>query len=138
MATPGEEIKKARDAVGMTREALAAAVGVNPSTISRIERGISKGPTKLGAIQAHLGIGPYEDDGPAPGVSTLDLGAMTNDKLVKHVIQAVAELASRVPSDESRIHPPHAADAPGARGARYYPVDDKGSRGNGRERPATG
>lgn len=59
LVSAGEEVRLARKARGMSQRALADAVGVNESTIWRVEKGAHKDPTTLGAIQAHLGIGPY-------------------------------------------------------------------------------
>lgn len=42
----GKLVKKAREEVGLTQEALAKKMDVHPSYISRVERGVIKNPTK--------------------------------------------------------------------------------------------
>jgi len=92
MATPGEEVRLARLARGMSQVALAAAAGVDAGTIGRIERGIGE-PTKLGMVQAYLGIGPYAEEHASVGV---DLSTMEPRDLVRHLVEVATELERRL------------------------------------------
>lgn len=54
----GERIKQARRKVGMTQEGLSEASGVKQQTISKLERGASKGTVSLVPIANALNVSP--------------------------------------------------------------------------------
>lgn len=85
----GEEVRLARKARGLSQRALAEQVGVNESTIWRIEKDAHKDPTTLETIQSHLRIGPYasRDQLGKPLGPTLKSATDT---------QLIAELADRM------------------------------------------
>ncbi|BCX44433.1 helix-turn-helix transcriptional regulator [Stenotrophomonas maltophilia] len=56
METIGERVKKAREAINMTRPQLATASGVGYSTLSELERGGMQTSTKLRVIADALGV----------------------------------------------------------------------------------
>jgi len=56
METIGDRVKKAREAINMTRPQLAAASGVGYSTLSELERGGMQTSTKLRVIADALGV----------------------------------------------------------------------------------
>lgn len=55
--TPGEEVRQARQAQGLSQEDLARRAGVSAKTIGRIERGVDyENPRNLPAVRAALGL----------------------------------------------------------------------------------
>src|SRR5690606_40593002 len=54
--TRGEAIRVERERRGLNREQLAAATGVNPKTIARIERGEVRNSPSIPRLEEHLGI----------------------------------------------------------------------------------
>jgi len=62
-ATPtGDDIRRARQARGLSQTELAALAGTNPSTIWRTETGKYADPRKLGAIAHAVGLGEQVTD----------------------------------------------------------------------------
>lgn len=55
-----EKIQRARTIRGWTRRRLAAAAGVDPATIGRIERGISQNPETVKKVADILGLAMEE------------------------------------------------------------------------------
>jgi transcriptional regulator with XRE-family HTH domain len=72
-ATLGENVRRLRDACGMTQMALAVAAGVGVSQVSQIEQGIIKDPRLSTAIALARSLGVSLDvlagvDAEAPGI----------------------------------------------------------------------
>lgn len=98
MATPGEEIRRARRAQGLSQEGLARLARVSAKTIGRIERGQDyDDPRSLPAIRAALGL-----DRP-----TVDLTRVSAESLA-------AEIVRRLVAAETVLHDQRiaAGDAP--------------------------
>src|SRR5690606_41078507 len=57
-ASRGDRIRKAREMRGETRDQVAAATGVYPKTIARIERGEVTNSPKATILEDYLGITP--------------------------------------------------------------------------------
>lgn len=138
----GEEVKLARQALGMSQAALAAATGVDPTTVRRIERGLGKGePSKLGVLQSFLKIGPYADrqDDPQGGPT---LTGATPEEFMRELARRLEagearELARRLEEGGGRQ-----GEAPDLVAGVNYPsadeVDDTGQAGKRQRRPETG
>lgn len=65
----GDKIRSAREAAGMSQEALAKAVDVSPRTIGNWERGESSPRSKLGALERLLAVrlrGGVANERPSP------------------------------------------------------------------------
>jgi transcriptional regulator with XRE-family HTH domain len=88
VATPGEEIRQARLAQGLSQEELGRRARVSAKTIGRIERGQDYGdPRSIPAVRAALGLDSAADD--LSQVSAEALAAELVRRLVaaEHVLQ---------------------------------------------------
>jgi transcriptional regulator with XRE-family HTH domain len=90
----GDELRERREALGLTQEAVARAVGVTGNTLSRWERGERPSPHALAALLRF-----YEDGGQVVAVTSREVGAGAAGEesprtrfLVSDLLRVVAEL----------------------------------------------
>ena len=57
-----EEIKRRREAIGMSQAAFAKAVGLSQQNLSRLENNLAQGSRKIGKIATVLGCSIYDLD----------------------------------------------------------------------------
>jgi transcriptional regulator with XRE-family HTH domain len=145
MSAVGDEIRSARQALGMSQAELALAAGVGQRTLGRLERGESEEPRKLGAVQRFLRIGPHApkpgnpDADPSPPLSQATFAELVQELTKRHgdVVRALREATSGRPFPMSRASvadrlPPEIAGLhPDQMITGWDPDTDEGGHGTG-------
>lgn len=80
-AEAGAELRNARLEQGQSQREVAAATGVDQTTVGRLERGEVFQPVKLRILQRHFQVGQYKLDVPAPETLALMLTALKPHQL---------------------------------------------------------
>ncbi len=91
MSATGDEIRKARQARGLSQAELAAEAKVGQRTVGRLERGESEEPRKLGAVQRVLGIGPYKPENGVANENDPPLSRATFPELLQAIAARYGE-----------------------------------------------
>lgn len=95
----GEEIKRRREALGMSQAAFAKAVGLSQQNLSRLENNLAKGSRKVGKIATVLGCSIYDLDpefsNPEASVKSTPL-SVKSTPLSDDATNLIAAVASRM------------------------------------------
>lgn len=123
VVTAGEQVRLARKARGLSQKALADAVGVNETTVWRLENDKHKDSTTLETVQSYLGIGPYADmDARRP--DEVDYSRLTNAELAALISTSAAVLSQRLASEAKRTRPSSGIHVPTYDGSLYGSLED--------------
>jgi len=110
-ASRGDRIRKAREMRGETRDQVAAATGVNPKTIARIERGEVTNSPKATILEDYLGITPRlaaTEPPTAPSVDQATIDRVLDEVPFLELLAAIAKRYARA-TGASHLQQPDSA-----------------------------